>query len=102
MNDSELQARGASNKETAETASIRCTMTLCEENKGAQITAAEDILSTHSDFRPDLHLVAAAIHTLASVELQWKCVLSSSSLFSHFNLTNSWKWNTKPTLSFVF
>lgn len=64
MNDSELQARGASNKETAETASIRCTMTLCEENKGAQITAAEDILSTHLDFRPNLHLAAAAIHTL--------------------------------------
>lgn len=83
MNDSELQARGASNKETAETASIRCTMTLCEENKGAQITAAEDILSTHLDFRPNLHLGAAAIHTLASAArrcqgLQGTRVASSS------------------------
>lgn len=36
LNDSELQARGASNKETAETASIRRTMTLCEETKAGR------------------------------------------------------------------
>ena len=33
LNDSELQARGASNKETAKTASITCTMALCEKTK---------------------------------------------------------------------
>lgn len=36
------------------------------ENKGGEITAAEDILSTHFDFRPNLRLGAPVIHVLAS------------------------------------
>lgn len=101
MSDSELQARGASNKEMAETASIRCTMTLCEENKGAD-NSSRGYFKHPFDFqtkspscgRCDSH----ARQRGGGAARNYSGSVRRPPL--HFNLTNS--WNSSPTLSFVF